>query len=338
MRCLRALIAGLLLAAILTGARADLYEQTLYTARARDAITVFSAPDRQTPLLGYLRRGDRMEIVDVDPDWLTVRFGETAGFIRRRSVDAADVVPLDPSRVPPYPAVACAWIAHVAEKADVRIEAHPSADPLLTLGAGTRLALIDIEDGWGRLIYHRRYGYVDTRLLSDLHPVAAEAEAAFPGELIAAYTSFYRMSQDESNLNRIENLHTACVRLSSRLLQAGDTLDFNRDIGPYSRANGYLPAIVLVNGGTVLGYGGGTCQVSSTLYNVVLQLPGISILRRRPHGPAGASYLPLGADAAVGTETQNFIFQNRYAFPLSLDGSVCDGALTLAVYRAPDSD
>ena len=81
------------------------------------------------------------------------------------------------------------------------------------------------------------------------------------------------------------------------------------------------------------GYGGGTCQVSSTLYNTVLQLPEIGIIHRRAHGPSGAPYLPHGADAAVGTETQNFIIQNRFPYPIRIDGTVQDGALTIAMYR-----
>ena len=37
--------------------------------------------------------------------------------------------------------------------------------------------------------------------------------------------------------------------------------------------------------------GGGICQVSSTLYNVLLQLPRLTILHRRAHGDNGAPYL-----------------------------------------------
>ncbi|HPA61547.1 MAG TPA: VanW family protein, partial [Clostridia bacterium] len=58
------------------------------------------------------------------------------------------------------------------------------------------------------------------------------------------------------------------------------------------------------------------------------------ILHRRPHGPSAASYLPHGADAAVGNKTQNFIIRNRYSFPIRIDGTAQDGALTIAVYRA----
>lgn len=86
----------------------------------------------------------------------------------------------------------------------------------------------------------------------------------------------------------------------TRVMQPGESLDFNAQIGPYKRTNGYHPAPVLIDGGSQLGYGGGTCQSSSTLYNAVRQLSGLTVLYRRPHGPGCAKYLPMHQDAAVG--------------------------------------
>ena len=103
---------------------------------------------------------------------------------------------------------------------------------------------------------------------------------------IAAYTSYYDMAQNDVNKSRIVNIRVACERLT-RVMQPGEELDFNDDVGPYRKSLGYQPAWVLMDGTSVLGYGGGTCQVSSTLYNVLLQLPKVEILQRRPHGPSG---------------------------------------------------
>ena len=91
---------------------------------------------------------------------------------------------------------------------------------------------------------------------------------------------------------------------------------------------------MLVNGKTQPGYGGGTCQVSSTMYNCLMQLPGITILQRRPHGPSGAKYLPHGVDAAVGNSHLNFRFRNDYSFSIRVEGhSSSDGALLILAYR-----
>ena len=108
-------------------------------------------------------------------------------------------------------------------------------------------------------------------------------------------------------------------------------------MGPYKKSLGYQPAYVLVDGKSVPGYGGGTCQVSSTLYNALLQLPGIEILQRRPHGPGGAKYLPHGVDAAVGNTSLNLRFRNNYDFPIRVEGHTSDdGALLMVVYKVSE--
>jgi len=117
-------------------------------------------------------------------------------------------------------------------------------------------------------------------------------------------------------------------------MQPGDVLDFNADVGPYKKANGYFPAPVLIDGGSQLGYGGGTCQSSSTLYNAVRQVEGFTVLKRRPHGPGCARYLPMHQDAAVGNNELNFIFRNDADYPLRiLSESTGEGTLCIQVFK-----
>ena len=141
------------------------------------------------------------------------------------------------------------------------------------------------------------------------------------------------MVQTDINRSRIINIRVACDRLT-RVMQPGESLNFNTQVGPYRPQYGYQKAWVLINGESVPGYGGGTCQVSSTLYNALLQLPGVEILQRRPHGPAGAKYLPHGVDAAVGSDNLNLRFRNNYDFPIRVEGHTSDdGALLMLVYK-----
>jgi vancomycin resistance protein YoaR len=121
--------------------------------------------------------------------------------------------------------------------------------------------------------------------------------------------------------------------LISKVLQPGESMNFNNVVSPFSAANGYKLAPVLKDGETKMGYGGGSCQVSSTLWDSLMQLPGITVLRRNPHGANAASYLPHGMDAASGTDTQNFIFRNDYDFPIRIDASTHDLALFVAIYK-----
>ncbi|NLG57769.1 MAG: hypothetical protein GX540_05100 [Clostridiales bacterium] len=306
-----------------------------YTAKMRDNGALMTAPDTQADTLGYVSAGSRVYILEVAPDWLFIRTQKgQEGYIRRARLAETSAQPLDPASDPAYAAVPCAYLGWVSGETPVLAAPQADADTLVTLYEGARLAFIDVTDGWARLIYHRQYGYVDTRQLKELLPLGehmAEKDRSIP---LSAYTSFYKLGDEGSNQNRIINLDVACQRFELYTLAPGDKLDFNAHIGPYNRHVGYMPANVIVAGEIAQGYGGGTCQVSSTLYNTILQLPEIGILHRRAHGPSGASYLPHGADAAVGTKTQNFIIQNRFSFPVRIDGTVQDGALTIALYRA----
>jgi vancomycin resistance protein YoaR len=152
---------------------------------------------------------------------------------------------------------------------------------------------------------------------------------------IAAFSSFFAYNNGvELNDGRVKNIVRSC-ELMTRVMQPGESLDFNEQIGPYKIDNGYFLAPVLINGEAVPGYGGGTCQSSSTLYNTVRQLPGITIVYRRPHGPACARYLPMHQDAAVGSDKLNFIFRNDYEFPIRiLAESTGEGVLTIQIFKA----
>lgn len=308
-------------------------EPAIYTGQSRLDLRILAEQSTEAASLGIVPKNRTMEILKVEPYWAKIRYNGKTGYIRRSSIIDTSVKTVNPATTPPYSTVECDWLAWVAGDAPILTAPQADAEVLITMHDGARLALLDIEDGWGRLIYHRQYAYINTNALSEIQPINKTYEAGSDAPL-AAYTSFYRITTDESNINRMLNLQVACDRFTLYTLSQGDRLDFNKHIGPYSRSVGYMPANALVKGEVVQSYGGGTCQVSSTLYNVILQLPGLEILHRRAHGPAAAPYLPHGADAAVGNQTQNFIFRSLYDFPVRIDGTAQDGALTIAVYRA----
>jgi vancomycin resistance protein YoaR len=122
-----------------------------------------------------------------------------------------------------------------------------------------------------------------------------------------------------------------CCKFISHVIQPGETMNFNNEVSPFNAANGYRQAPLLKDGETKMGYGGGSCQISSTLYNVILQLPGLNVLERHPHGASGAAYLPHGVDASSGD--LNFRFSNGYDFPIRIEASCHDLCLFIAIYR-----
>ena len=283
--------------------------------------------------------GKKVDILYVGLRWLIVRRDNIIGYVKREYIAQSDIVPVDPVNTPALNVQKHTYIAKTAMTCHVRKSMVPSkgegddGNNWVILKPGTELSIWKFYKGWAMVNYMREYGYIDPNELTDLIPVAPTDEELYPDSPIAAYTSYYKMTQTETNLNRIHNIKTGCGYISM-VLEPGKRFDANKIMGPYRPSKGYKQAGVLTNGTTKLGYGGGTCQVSSTLYNVLIQLPGITINHRRPHGGNGASYLPIHCDAAVGNPELNLIFTNNYNFPIRIVGtSNDDGALLMRIYR-----
>lgn len=286
-------------------------------------------PQQTTKRMATLRAGTPIQIVDVLPNYVEIKQGKGTGFVLRHRIE--NVKAVDPANTPPYGVTALRYYTTLDRETIVRAEPSMASEELIVLQAGTKLAFMDVDDGWARLIFKRRYGYVNTADLQELRMAAPTIEEADDQVPLAVFNSFYDISTNGSNPNRIVNLEV-CGERTQRVMQPGDILDFNGSVGPFNARNGYVQANALYEGEVVLSMGGGSCQASSTLYNAVLQLPGLTVTARAPHGPNGMPYLPHGMDASSGG--LNFIFRNDYDFPIRLETHVQDGAFFIAIYKA----
>ena len=281
----------------------------------------------------------KVDILYVGLKWLIVRKDKVIGYVKREGLVKNTVSAVSPDTVLPFNAQKHAFIATTATTCHVRKSMDKAGEReddnnFVVLNPGTHISIWQFYKGWAVVNYQRDYGYIDPRELKDIIPVSPSDDELYPDSPIAAYTSYYSMKDTEKNHNRIHNIKTGCGYISV-VLQPGQKFDANKIMGPYNARNGYKQAGVLTEGTTALGYGGGTCQVSSTLYNAVIQLPGLNITQRRPHGKGGASYLPIHCDAAVGNAELNLVFTNEYDFPIRIVGtSNDDGALLVRIYQA----
>jgi len=327
-RLLCGFAALVLLLGVLPAAKAA--KQVLYTAKTSGDCTLRAQASKTSKSVSGINEGDTIEIYEVGPEWVAAEFKGKTGYVLRTQIHK--VTPVDPVNTPPYGVFKHTYFAVTAGVTPVLYAPQADAEVAVTLQAGAKISILDITDGWARIPYKRMYAYVDTRLLESLTPVSPTDVPVSRETPIAAFTSFYKVMDTESNNGRMTNIKVACERLS-RVIGPGEELDFNKQIGPYNRNVGYMQAPVLINGKAQPGYGGGTCQVSSTFYNALLQLPHITVLFRRPHGPAGASYLPHGVDAAVGNDNLNLLIRNDYDFPIRVEASAQDGALFICIWK-----
>lgn len=81
---------------------------------------------------------------------------------------------------------------------------------------------------------------------------------------------------------RIHNLTLAASKFNGVLIPKGKTFSFNDAVGDISALTGYQPAYIIKEGKTVLGDGGGVCQVSTTLFRAALNA-GLPIIERSAH-------------------------------------------------------
>lgn len=310
--------------------------RVLYTGIAQTNISIRKEPSTEAESLGVIREGEKAQIIAYAPNWLEVVRGTEEGWVRgyvlRHTIwDIAAVV----DGVLPYGAEPAAYSAILSKDAPLYAVPGPSREdvPIFQLTEGTKVAILSMEDGWARVQYQRSYAYFYVDAIAEMTPVY-DLETAQSGDMIAAFISFYSISEAGLNPNRMLNISIACDMISI-VMEPGDGFAFNTVAGPYSPKFGYKEAPSFVAGQTVPSYGGGTCQVSSTLYNVLLPIQeGMNVLYRRAHGPSGAAYLPHGVDAAVGNETLDLRFRNDFDFPVRIEASAKDGVLYIAMLKA----
>lgn len=135
-----------------------------------------------------------------------------------------------------------------------------------------------------------------------------------------------------SGMNRNHNLKLCCKTINGTVLKPGQTFNWFRVVGPASARKGYRKATIFIgNNKKGQGYGGGVCQVSSTLYQAALET-GCKILERHEHSQP-VSYCKKGKDATVTYGANNLIFKNTNKFSIKLVTYSEAGRTTCEVYR-----
>lgn len=121
-----------------------------------------------------------------------------------------------------------------------------------------------------------------------------------------------RSSFSHSIPGRVFNVNLASSRINSTVVPPGEEFSFNRAVGDISKATGYQSAYIISGGRTVLGDGGGVCQVSTTVFRAALSA-GLPIVERKAHAYRVSYYeqdSKAGIDATVYNPTADLKFLN----------------------------
>ncbi len=167
-------------------------------------------------------------------------------------------------------------------------------------------------------------------LTEEIQPEYSEEDFANTKDIIGTYSTKYSGGASA----RVTNMKVAAQRLNETVLYPGEVFSTNACFGESTEANGYKPAGTILNGKLVDEYGGGVCQVSSTLYNAVLYAE-LDVVERQNHS-IKVGYLDYGFDATLAGDYIDFKFKNSTQYPIYIAASVESGKVVCSIYGKED--
>lgn len=142
--------------------------------------------------------------------------------------------------------------------------------------------------------------------------------------------SEYMTKFSAGDANRNFNIARAAAKIDGTVLQPGEAFSFHRIVQGTGKAQGYKESTVYSPKGIEKGYGGGVCQVSTTLY-LAATYANMDITSRRNHSYT-VTYVPLGFDAAVSDGGQDMKFKNNRKYPVKIKAIVTGSTITMQIY------
>lgn len=109
--------------------------------------------------------------------------------------------------------------------------------------------------------------------------------------------------------NRKHNIGVGSEKLNGVLIEPNEEFSIIQTLGEVSAATGYKPELVIKPEGTIPEFGGGLCQVSTTLFRAVIY-SGLPITERKPHKYVVSYYKPTGMDATIYIPHPDLRFKN----------------------------
>ena len=132
---------------------------------------------------------------------------------------------------------------------------------------------------------------------------------------------------------RYSNIKLACKTLDGTIVKSGDTFSLWNTLGCPNKEKGYKKAKAFTSDGDIKqSYGGGICQVSTTIYNALLKIDDIKITERHEHS-RDVVYIKDGKDAAVSYKSADLKFKNNADYDIKLKASVKNDKVIIKIEK-----
>lgn len=138
-----------------------------------------------------------------------------------------------------------------------------------------------------------------------------------------------------SPANRIHNIKVGTNQISGQLIAPGAEFSVVKTLGDISAATGYKQELVIKQNKTVPEYGGGLCQVGTTVFRAALA-SGLPITQRQNHSYRVSYYEPAGTDAAVYDPWPDLRFVNDTNNYILILGEIAGNQLSFSVWGTKD--
>ncbi len=170
-------------------------------------------------------------------------------------------------------------------------------------------------------------GDADIDLVTEVDkPQGSKEELTAIKDVLGTYSTDFSSSSSQ----RANNVANGTSKINGAVLYPGEEFSVATALNPMTAENGYQPAPSYENGTTVETYGGGICQVSSTLYNAVMRAE-LEIVTRSAHSMI-VSYVEPSMDAAIAGDVKDFVFKNNKDNPIYIEGYTSGGRVYFTIF------
>jgi vancomycin resistance protein YoaR len=134
----------------------------------------------------------------------------------------------------------------------------------------------------------------------------------------------------------VHNIKTGVKYISGAIVKPNEEFSTIARLGTIDQSSGYLPELVIKENSTVPEFGGGLCQVSTTLFRAAMNA-GLDITERQNHSYRVSYYEPpVGMDATIYYPKPDFKFKNTTNNYILINGYVEGTKVSFDIYGTKD--
>ncbi len=253
--------------------------------------------------------------------------------LERNGADLKSGLRLDRTKIADVLANQCAALNREAENASLKHE-----NGVFTVVGGTEGYVVDKEASAAAIYDALTGGWDGTALVIPLpitvdKPQGDAETLSRIKDVLGSYTTKY----PNSGKNRCDNIANASAKLNGRTLYPGEQLSVLDAITPFTEENGYYLAGSYLGSQVVESFGGGICQVSTTLYNAVIRAE-LRVDERYNHSLI-VSYVEPSMDAAIAESSgMDLKFTNTSEYPVYIESYTEGKSITFKVWGVETRD